>query len=150
MRNRTSRSIPSFSAAICALSSIFAITAVQALPIADLNGQWVGNSQIVGQKNVAKTSLSLGALDGDDSILRVEGSNNCTLKRGTYSAQSNAADTWTLSFKEVKGGDACERLGKGTFSLHRGSSMRVLEFEVSYPGEDGQQRVSRGALSRYP
>ena len=115
---------------------------------AELKGQWVGNSQVEGDKSVAKTSLTLGAADADNSILRIEGHNTCTLSQGKYSAGADGA--WTLSFGEITGGDSCSRLAKGTFTLRQGSTARKLDFEVSYPGPDGQQNLRRGALSRYP
>jgi hypothetical protein len=137
-----------FSACVLMLPLALALATAHAAQSGELSGQWIGNSQVVGQKSIAKASLSLGAPDTDDSSLRIEGSNVCTLKHGSYTA--DASGMWSLSFKEGKGGDICARLAKGTFSLHRGSSPRALEFEATYPGEDGQQRVSRGALSRYP
>ncbi len=111
-------------------------------------GQWSGNSRIDGDRAAVKTTLSLGAPDGDDSLLRIDGRNVCTLKHGTY--RSNSAGTWDLSFKEMTGGDACARLAKGTFTLRAGSTPRQLDFEVKYPGADGQDLVRRGALNRYP
>lgn len=149
MRNDRTKSLSRlFSARVLVLPLAFAFATAHAAQGGELSGQWVGNSQVVGQKSIAKASLSLGAPDADDSSLRIEGGNVCTLKHGSYSA--DASGTWSLSFKEGKGGDVCERLAKGTFSLHRGSTPRALDFEATYPGEDGQQRVSRGALSRYP
>lgn len=113
-----------------------------------ISGQWTGNSQVDGDQAVAKTMLSLGAPDGDNATLRIEGRNTCTLKQGKYS--SDEAGVWTLSFKEPMGGDACTRLAKGTFRLHPGSTARQLDFEVKYPGSDGQEIQRRGALTRYP
>jgi hypothetical protein len=113
-----------------------------------LNGQWNGNSQVDGDKSVAKTLLSLGAPEGDNSTLRIEGRNTCTLRQGSY--KSDNSGTWTLSFKDPMGGDACTRLAKGTFTLRSGSTARQLDFEVKYPGSDGQEVLRRGALTRYP
>lgn len=115
---------------------------------AELSGQWMGNSQIEGDKLVAKTSLSLGSPEGENSTLRIDSRNTCTLKQGSYSAGADGA--WNLSFKETTGGEACARLAKGTFVLHPGATPRQLDFEVSYPNSDGQQNLRRGALSRYP
>ncbi len=113
-----------------------------------LSGQWNGNSQVEGDQSIAKTLLSLGAPDADGATLRIEGRNTCTLRGGSYRADS--AGTWTLSFKDTMGGDACTRLAKGTFKLHSGSGARQLDFEVQYPGSDGQDIRRRGALTRYP
>jgi hypothetical protein len=113
-----------------------------------LNGQWNGNSQVDGDQSVAKTLLSLGAPDSDSATLRIEGRNTCTLRQGSYRADS--AGKWTLSFKDTMGGDACTRLAKGTFMLHPGTTPRQLDFEVNYPGSDGQDIRRRGALTRYP
>jgi hypothetical protein len=113
-----------------------------------LNGQWNGNSQVDGDRSVARTLLSLGAPDGENSTLRIEGRNTCTLRQGSYKADTSGS--WTLSFKDPMGGDACTRLSKGTFVLRQGSSARQLDFEVKYPGSDGQDVLRRGALTRYP
>ena len=113
-----------------------------------LNGQWNGNSQVDGDRSVAKTLLSLGAADGENSTLRIEGRNTCTLRQGSYKADTSGS--WSLSFKDPMGGDACARLSKGTFVLRQGSSARQLDFEVKYPGSDGQDVLRRGALTRYP
>ena len=112
---------------------------------ADMHGQWIGNSQLEGSRSVAKTTL---VLDADDSTLHIEDRNTCTLKHGSYSA--DAGDTLSLSFKEAKGGEACERLAKGRFTVTPGSGPRSLRFEVTYPGPDGSENIRRGALSRYP
>jgi hypothetical protein len=113
-----------------------------------LSGQWNGNSQVDGDQSVAKTLLSLGGPDADNATLRIEGRNTCTLRQGSYRVDSSGA--WTLSFKDTMGGDACTRLAKGTFVLHPGSTPRQLDFEVKYPGSDGQDVRRRGALTRYP
>ena len=115
---------------------------------ADVSGQWVGNSQLDGSRNLGKTTLVLGAADAEDSMLRIEDRSSCTLKQGKYSAAADGS--WSISFKEAKGGESCERLAKGTFTLHEGVSPRTLQFEVTYPGPDGGQNLRRGALSRYP
>jgi hypothetical protein len=120
----------------------------QAAADSDVSGQWVGNSQLDGSRSVGKTTLVLGASATEDSSLRIEDRSTCTLKQGSYSAGANG--DWSLSFKQAKGGDACERLAKGTFTLRSGSSPRALQFEVTYPGPDGGQNVRRGALARYP
>jgi hypothetical protein len=115
---------------------------------AELSGQWVGNSQVDGDKIVARTSLSLGAADADNTTLRIEGRSTCTLRDGHYAAGADGA--WTLSFKEATGNDACARLARGTFTLRAGTAPRQLDFEVTYPAADGGQNLRRGALSRYP
>ena len=115
---------------------------------AELSGQWVGNSQVDGDKIVARTSLSLGTADAENATLRIEGRSTCTLREGRYASGANGA--WTLSFKDASGGDACARLSKGTFVLHEGTTPRQLDFEVTYPASDGGQNLRRGALSRYP
>jgi hypothetical protein len=125
------------------------VTSLAAAATADsINGQWSGNSQVDGDRAVSKTMLSLGTPDGDNTTLRIEGRNTCTLKQGKYSPDASGA--WTLSFKEPMGGDACTRLAKGTFTLRTGATARQLDFEVKYPGSDGQDVLRRGALSRYP
>ena len=131
-----------------AMPVVFAMSVSPAATAETINGQWTGNSQVDGDQAVAKTMLSLGSPDGDNASLRIEGRSTCTLKQGTYS--SDASGAWTLSFKEPMGGDACTRLAKGTFKLHSGSTARQLDFEVKYPGADGQEILRRGALTRYP
>jgi hypothetical protein len=133
---------------IVILIASFAPLLGAAASVDSLNGQWNGNSQVDGDKSVAKTLLSLGAPDGDNSTLRIEGRNTCTLRQGSYKTDSGGA--WTLSFKDPMGGDACTRLSKGTFTLRPGSTARQLDFEVKYPGSDGQEVLRRGALTRYP
>ena len=124
------------------------VSVVAATTANSLNGQWTGNSQVDGDRVVSKTMLSLGAPDEENSTLRIEGRSTCMLRLGTYSVDASGAGT--LSFKENRGGDACTRLAKGTFTLHPGSTPRQLDFEVKYPGSDGQDVLRRGALSRYP
>ena len=114
----------------------------------DLHGQWVGNSQVEGARSVARTTLTLGASDAENSTLRIEGSTTCTLGRGKYATGSG--DTLSLTFKQAIGGDACTRMATGTFKVRAGSKSRSLEFEASYPSADGGQNLRRGALSRYP
>lgn len=113
-----------------------------------LNGQWTGNSKVEGDASIAKTFLSLGIPDSENATLRIEGRNTCTLRQGSYREDSSGA--WTLSFKDTMGGDACIRLAKGTFMLRPGSTSRQLDFDVKYPGSDGQDVRRRGALTRYP
>ncbi|HEX4481357.1 MAG TPA: hypothetical protein VH082_11140 [Rudaea sp.] len=113
-----------------------------------LNGQWTGNSKVEGDQSIAKTFLSLGAPDNENATLRIEGRNTCTLRQGSYRADT--AGAWTMSFKDTMGGDACTRLAKGTFTLRPGSTPRQLDFDVTYPGSDGKDVRRRGALTRYP
>jgi hypothetical protein len=124
------------------------VSTVAVAAAGSLGGQWTGNSQVDGDRVVSKTMLSLGGPDEENSMLRIEGRSTCTLKQGTYSV--DASGSGTLSFKETMGGDACTRLAKGTFTLHQGNTPRQLDFEVKYPGSDGQDVLRRGALSRYP
>ncbi|HZP65169.1 MAG TPA: hypothetical protein VFB32_02570 [Rudaea sp.] len=130
-----------------AVAATFTALALHA-ETAALAGQWMGNSQIEGEKHVTKTWLTLGAPDAANSTLRLEGDSACTLKEGSYSAGNDGAVT--LTFKGSNGGDGCARLAKGSFVLHPGANPRKLEFEASYSGGDGGQSVRRGALSRYP
>ena len=120
---------------------------VHAATIADVSGQWVGNSWVDGGRVPAKSSLALAA-NADESTFSIEDRSPCTLKHGSYTAAGD--DAWSLSFKEARGGEACDRLVKGTFTLRAGSRPRTLELEVTYPGPDGQPNVRRGALVRYP
>ncbi len=143
-RTRTSSARTTLAILVAALTPMLGVAAT----LDALNGQWNGNSQVDGDKSVAKTLLSLGTPDTDNSTLRIEGRNTCTLRQGSY--KSDAAGAWTLSFKDTMGGDACTRLAKGTFMLHAGSTARQLDFEVKYPGSDGQEVLRRGALTRYP
>jgi hypothetical protein len=133
------------------LALLGACAAAQATEVPTLNGQWVGNSLLDGSREAAKTSLSLGAPDADGATFRLEDRSTCTLKQGTYSARQNSETAaWSLTFKEARGGEACERLARGEFVLHPGSGPRKLEFDVTYPASDGTQNHRRGVLSRYP
>jgi hypothetical protein len=136
-----------FAAALAAIALI-AAPALAAAIATDLSGQWVGNSQLDGSRTVARTTLVLGAADGEDSSLRIEGRSICELRQGRYSSDGNGGGS--ISFKEARGGESCDRLAKGTFTLQPGSAPRSLTFEASYPGPDGQPNLRRGALSRYP
>jgi hypothetical protein len=115
---------------------------------ADVGGQWIGNSWVEGGRGATKSTLALAAPDADESTFSIEDRSSCTLKRGSYSAAGD--DAWSLTFKEARGSDACERLAKGTFTLRAGSKPRTLDLEVTYPGPDGQPNVRRGTLTRYP
>ncbi|MEP6484305.1 MAG: hypothetical protein ABJB01_07640 [Rudaea sp.] len=128
--------------------ALLALPLMAVAAVGSLGGQWTGNSQVDGDRVVSKTTLSLGAPDEENSTLRIEGRSTCTLKQGKYSVDGSGSGT--LSFKETMGGDACTRLAKGTFNLHPGNTARQLDFEVKYPGSDGQDVLRRGALSRYP
>lgn len=132
------------------LTAALAVTVTSAYAIAEpeLKGQWIGNSQLDGQNAVSKTSLSLGSPDDEGTTLRVEGRATCTLRQGHYAVGSSGE--WSLSFKDAKGGESCERLAQGTFVLRAGSSPRQLTFEVTYPGPDGHQNQRHGLLTRYP
>jgi len=114
---------------------------------ADLSGQYVGNSQIDGEKSVAKTMLMIGGADAENTTLRIEGENTCTLKNGHYAADG---DAWSLSFKDANGGDSCKRMAEGKFTLHAGAKPRTLEFEAAFSSAGGGQSLRRGALHRYP
>lgn len=112
------------------------------------SGQWIGNSEVDGTSIPVRTTLTLGAPDADDSTLALEGNRTCMLKRGSYSASSG--DALTLTFKLANGGDACERLAKGTFTVRAGESARSITFEAIYPDAKGGKNLRRGVLSRYP
>jgi hypothetical protein len=148
MGGRMSSSIRKLLFLGASLPIVFAMSFASAATVDTISGQWTGNSQVDGDRFVSKTMLSLGSPDGENALLRIEGRNTCTLRQGTYS--SDASGAWTLSFKDPMGGDACTRLAKGTFTLHPGSNTRQLDFEVKYPGSDGQEVLRRGALTRYP
>lgn len=127
-----------------------ASSAASAYAIAEteLRGQWIGNSQMDGETTIAKTSLSLGAADDENTTLRVEGRSTCTLRQGHYTAGSSG--DWSLSFKDAKGGEPCTRLAQGTFVLHPGNTPRQMMLDVSYPGPDGHPNQRHGLLTRYP
>lgn len=129
-----------------------ACATAQATDSPNLNGQWIGRSLLEGSHNPDKTSLSLGTPDSEGATLSIESSKPCTLRQGTYSVQQNGdgAATWSLSFKDSGGGEACARLARGNFSLRSGSTSRKIEFDVTYPGPDGQENKRTGVLSRYP
>ena len=138
------------------LSSMLAAALACAAPLSlaaadtrDLNGQWVGNSLLEGQRETAKTMLDLGAGD-ESSTLRIEGHTTCTLKQGNHAPLDEDAQAWSLSFKSAHGGDACDRLVRGKFSVRGGSTPRTLEFDVVYAGSDGTPNHRHGMLSRYP
>jgi hypothetical protein len=114
----------------------------------DLRGQWVGNSTLDGGSSIAKTTLSLGAPDKDDSALRIEGNSSCVLGHGSYAAGSGEA--WSLTFKDASGGALCERLAKGSFTVRPGSAPRSVEFEAAYPNSDGGTNRRSGILKHYP
>ena len=137
---------------IMTLSLLAMCTTAYAVDNPNLSGQWIGNSLLEGQHETAKTTLSLGALDADDATLRIEDRSVCTLQQGTYSARQNAdgAAAWSLTFKQAHGGEACERLARGEFSLHSGARPRSIEFDVTYPARDGTQNHRKGVLNHYP
>lgn len=110
-----------------------------------LDGKWIGNSRIDGDKSLSKTELKANFTEAS---LRIEGSATCVLKTGKYAASNN--ETWQISFDEVSGGDVCSRLAKGVFTFQRGSNTRQLVFQVTYPGADGQENKGRGVLNHYP
>jgi hypothetical protein len=124
-----------------------ACSAVHAMETPNLRGTWVGNSMLEGERSSVKTTLSLGSTDEQNTTLRIDDTRSCTLKLGSYTEQGT--DAWTLSFKAVQGGEACERLAQGSFSLRTGGP-RKLELDVTYPGRDGSQNHRRGVLNRYP
>jgi len=139
--------VSSISLALLVVGAAVATGSVQAETTAALNGQWVGNSGVEGGKSGEKTTLSLGAPDADNSSLRIEGRTVCTLRDGSYSAESDGAVS--LSFKGANGSEACERLAKGKFTL-RQDAARKLSFQASYPGPDGAPNLRSGVLNRYP
>ncbi len=135
---------------ICAM--LAASSAVCATDTPNLRGQWIGNSLLEGQHAKAKTSLTLGAADDENATMHIEDRNDCTLKGGKYATQSGAdgVPAWSLSFKEARGGEVCQRLAKADFSLRLGSRPRTLEFDVTYPAADGTQHHRIGVMGRYP
>jgi len=130
------------------IALIASIAAISASASTDLHGQWVGNSQLDGSRAAAKTTLVLGYADSDDSTLRLDDRNPCTLRGGTWTSAAN--DAVTLSFKDANGSEACERLARGRFTLLPGTAPRSLRLEVAYPGPDGGENVRHGVLTRYP
>ena len=136
------------SAGSIALMSIL-LAAVQTAAGEEINGQWVGSSGVVGGRGDDKTLLELGAPGDARSSLRIESKVPCSLRDGSFQAAPDG--TWTLSFREANGTEACQRLARGTFTLHQDpAEARQLSFAVSYPGPDGQPNVRQGALLRYP
>ena len=148
--DQTKNRVPFARALIVAL--IVPCASALALEVSSVTGQWVGNSLLEGSRGAEKTSLSLGEPEAENAVLRVEDRSTCTLSHGAYSAQQSAdgAGAWSLSFKESRGGEACERLARGKFLLRRGSVPRTLEFDATYPAHDGSENHLRGILSRYP
>lgn len=122
-------------------------TAAQAIETPNLRGTWIGRSTLEGERTSVKTTLSFGGKDDQNTTLSIDETRSCMLKLGSYSEQGT--DAWTLSFKSAQGGEACERLAQGTFSLRTGGPHK-LEFDVTYPARDGSQNHRRGVLSRYP
>ena len=136
-----------------ALAAFVSTAAAYAADMPNLRGQWIGNSLLDGQREKAKTSLSLGAPDdAENATMRIEDRSACTLLQGKYSVQAGAdgAPAWSLSFKEGRGGEVCERLAQGIFLLRPGAGSRKLEFDVTYSARDGAQNHRVGVLNRYP
>lgn len=114
---------------------------------ADPHGQWIGRTQIEGQRDADKTTLSLGAIDQEGATLELDTGRICRLRGGTYSAQG--ADAWSLHFKPENGSSPCERLSQGEVIL-RAAGPRKLAFEASYPDGKGGRNQRSGVLARYP
>ena len=114
---------------------------------ADPHGQWIGRTQVDGQRDADKTTLSLGAIDQEGTTLELETGRTCRLRDGTYSAQGT--DAWSLHFKPESGSSLCERLSQGEVVL-RAAGPRKLAFEARYPDGKGGQNQRSGVLMRYP
>jgi hypothetical protein len=141
------RNLPKVFGSIALVSTLLA--GAQSAASEEINGQWVGNSGVVGGRGDDKTLLELGAPGDSRSSLRIESKIPCSLRDGTY--QSAPDGTWTLSFQQANGTEACQRLARGTFTLQQNpEEARHLSFAVSYPGPDGQPNLRRGDLLRYP
>lgn len=110
-------------------------------------GQWIGRTQVEGQRDADKTTLSLRAAGEDGATLVVDTGRACTLRDGAYSAQGEEA--WTLHFKPTDGSGFCDRLSQGEFTL-RAAGPRKLAFEARYPDGRGGQNLRNGVLARYP
>jgi hypothetical protein len=119
---------------------------VQAEPT-NPRGQWVGNTQVEGQRDVDKTALQLGTADEANTKLQIDTGRTCMLREGTYTAQGD--DAWSLRFKSVNGESACDRLSQGEFTL-RVAGPRKLAIEIRYPDRKGGQNLRNGVLARYP
>jgi hypothetical protein len=113
----------------------------------DPHGQWIGRTQVEGQRDADKTTLSLGAVDQEGTTLELDTGRTCRLRDGTYSAQG--ADSWSLHFKPASGSSLCERLSQGEVIL-RAAGPRKLAFEARYPDGKGGQNQRSGVLTRYP
>ncbi|MBS0583988.1 MAG: hypothetical protein JSS42_12890 [Proteobacteria bacterium] len=129
-----------------ALALALLACAVQA-ETADPHGQWIGRTQVEGQRDADKTTLSLGAIDQEGATLELDTGRTCRLRDGTYSAQG--ADAWSLRFKPTNGDSLCERLSQGEVIL-RAAGPRKLAIEARYPDGKGGQNQRSGVLTRYP
>ncbi|HEX7915253.1 hypothetical protein [Rudaea sp.] len=114
---------------------------------ADTRGQWIGRTQIEGQRDADKTTLSLGTAGEESTTLELDTGRTCKLRDGTYSDQG--ADAWSLHFKPTDGSGLCDRLSQGEFTL-RAAGPRKLAFEARYPDGKGGQNQRSGVLTRYP
>lgn len=111
------------------------------------HGQWIGSTQMEGDRSGDKTTLQLGSADEASTTLQVESGRTCRLREGTYSAQGD--DAWSLRFKATSGDSACDRLSQGEFML-RVAGPRKLVIEARYPDGKGGQNLRSGVLGRYP
>jgi len=143
MSNRHSQSPTPLAAALTL--ALFA-GAVHAESV-DPRGQWIGRTQIEGQRDADKTTLLLGAIEQEGTTLELDTGRTCRLRDGTYSAQG--ADAWSLHFKPTSGSSLCERLSQGDVIL-RSAGPRKLAFEARYPDGKGGQNQRSGVLTRYP
>lgn len=131
-----------------AIASMFALFAgVAHAEAVDPHGQWVGRTQVEGQRDADKTTLSLGTIDQQGTSLELDTGRTCRLRDGTYSAQGT--DAWSLHFKPESGDNLCERLSQGEVIL-RVAGPRKLAFEARYPDGKGGQNQRNGVLMRYP
>ncbi len=143
MPTRHSQLHPRFCAALM-LASFAGFTHAET---ADPHGQWIGRTQVEGQRDADKTTLSLGAIDQQGAALELDTGHTCRLREGTYSAQG--ADAWLLRFKPASGDSLCERLSQGEVVL-RAAGPRKLAIEARYPDGKGGQSQRSGMLMRYP
>lgn len=128
-----------------ALGIMLFASAAQAEP-SEPRGQWIGRTQVEGQRGADKTTLSLRAAGEEGAMLEVDTGRVCTLRNGAYSAQGEA---WSLRFKPTDGSGFCDRLSRGEFTL-RATGPRKLAFEARYPDGQGGQSLRNGVLARYP
>ena len=134
-------------AILAAALAITLFTCTAQAETSEPRGQWIGRTQVEGQRGADKTTLSLRAVGEDGAMLEVDVGRVCTLRDGAYSAQGDEA--WSLRFKPTDGSSFCDRLSQGEFTL-RAAGPRKLAFEARYPDGQGGQNLRNGVLARYP